>query len=191
MASNDPSLEHAAQLLHLLPRLTRWARELVSHVSADLDLSLRQYAALRGIQEGARSATDLARRWEVTPAVITGVIDRLERRGLVRREADPADRRRLRLALTDTGLEMSRSVEGQMTRELAAHLAGATPADLLALGRTLTVLDRALGTPGPTAAPPPRDERPASPLDTPGRRRPARHVDTAARPRRLPRRTTR
>lgn len=192
MAPNDLPTRHAAQLLQFLPHLTRWTRELVSQVSAGLDLSLRQYAALRALQEGARSATDLARRWQVTPAVVTGVIDRLERRGLVRREADPKDRRRLNLALTAKGLEMSRSVDDKLTGALAAHLAGAEASDLLALGRTLAVLERALGPSEPdTEAAPARNARPGADLDKTARRRPTRHVETGARPRRLSRRVIR
>jgi DNA-binding MarR family transcriptional regulator len=192
MAPSDLPIEHAAQLLQLLPRLTRWTRELVSHVSADLDLSLRQNAALRAIQEGARSATDLSRRWQVTPAVVTGVLDRLEQRGLVRREADPKDRRRLYLALTAKGLETARSVDEKLTRELAVHLTVAAPSDLLALSRTLTVLERALGPSGPAAvASPARNKRPEADIDKPGRRRSTRHVDAGARPRRLSRRVIR
>ncbi|OJT22981.1 hypothetical protein BO221_18990 [Archangium sp. Cb G35] len=49
MAPGDLPLQHAAQLLQCLPHLTSWTRELVSQVSAGLDLSLRQYAALRAI----------------------------------------------------------------------------------------------------------------------------------------------
>ncbi|PTL78819.1 MarR family winged helix-turn-helix transcriptional regulator [Vitiosangium sp. GDMCC 1.1324] len=192
MAPNDLPIRHAAQLLQLLPHLTRWTRELVSQVSADLDLSLRQYAALRALQEGTRSATDLARRWQVTPAVVTGVIDRLERRGLVRRAADPRDRRRLYLALTSKGLEMSRSVGDKLTGALAAHLAVATSADLLALGRTLAMLERAISPSEPDAvAAPARNKRPGADLDKTGRRRPTRHVEAGARPRRPSRRVIR
>ncbi|WNG56131.1 MarR family transcriptional regulator [Archangium gephyra] len=192
MAPSDLPLQHAAQLLQFLPHLTRWARELVSRVSAGLDLSLRQYAALRAIQEGARSATDLARRWQVTPAVVTGVIDRLERRGLVRRAADPKDRRRLYLALTAKGLEMGRSVDHKLTGALAEHLAVAAPSDLLALGRTLAVLERALGPGKPDAvAPPARNERPGAGIDKTARRRSPRHGEAGTRPRRLSRRVIR
>jgi DNA-binding MarR family transcriptional regulator len=103
---------------------------------------LRQYAALSGIRQGASSPGELARLWQVTPAVITGVIDRLERRELVRREPDPDDRRRLRLALTDTGLAASMLVERALTEELAAQLSRATPQELAELGRALELLQR-------------------------------------------------
>jgi DNA-binding MarR family transcriptional regulator len=134
--------ERARQTLALLPILRRWVTARVHSAGAGAGLSLRQHAALSGIRQGASSPGELARLWQVTPAVITGIIDRLERRELVRREPDPADRRRLRLALTDTGLAASALVEGALTEELAAQLAKASPRELAELGRALDLLQR-------------------------------------------------
>ncbi len=134
--------DRARQTLELLPVLRRWATARVHWAGADAGLSLRQYAALSGIRHGASSPGELARLWQVTPAVITGVIDRLERRELVCREPDPDDRRRLRLALTDTGLAASALVERALTEELAAQLSQASPDDLAGLGRALDLLQR-------------------------------------------------
>jgi len=134
--------DRARQTLALLPILRRWVTARVQWAGADSGLSLRQYAALNGIREGASSPGELARLWQVTPAVITGIIDRLERRELVRREPDPDDRRRLRLALTDTGLAASTLVEGALTEELAAQLSQASPRELAELGRALDLLQR-------------------------------------------------
>src|SRR5215207_9641760 len=138
----SPGTECARQTLALLPILRKWVTGRVHCAGADACLSLRQYAALGGIRQGASSPGELARLWQVTPAVITGVIDRLERRELVRREPDPDDRRRLRLALTDTGLAASMLVERALTEELAAQLSWATPQELAELGRALELLQR-------------------------------------------------
>jgi DNA-binding MarR family transcriptional regulator len=135
-------IERARQTLALLPILRQWVTARVHWAGADAGLSLRQHAALSGIRQGASSPGELARLWQVTPAVITGVIDRLERRDLVRREPDPADRRRLRLALTDSGLAASTLVERALTEELAAQLAKASPRELAELGRSLDLLQR-------------------------------------------------
>jgi DNA-binding MarR family transcriptional regulator len=134
----------AQQTLALLPILRRWVTARVHWAGADAGLSLRQYAALSGIRQGATSPGELARLWQVTPAVITGVIDRLERRGLVRREPDPDDRRRLGLALTETGLAASAIVERALMDELATQLGTASPQELAELGRALDLLQRTL-----------------------------------------------
>src|SRR5688500_8720523 len=137
MSSDNVSqgTERARQTLALLPILRQWVTARVHWAGADAGLSLRQYAALSGIRQGASSPGELARLWQVTPAVITGVIDRLERRELVRREPDPDDRRRLRLALTDAGLAASALVERVLTEEMAAQLAKAAAKELAETGR--------------------------------------------------------
>jgi DNA-binding MarR family transcriptional regulator len=126
----------------MLPVLRRWVTARVQAAGTGLDLSLRQYAALHGIRDGCHAPGDLARLWQVTPAVITGIVDRLERRGLVRREPDPTDRRRLRLALTETGLAASSEIERVLVDDLAAQLAKASPEELAELGRALDLLQR-------------------------------------------------
>jgi DNA-binding MarR family transcriptional regulator len=138
--------DRAEQTLELLPVLRRWVTARVHWAGSDAGLSLRQYAALNGIRQGASSPGELARLWQVTPAVITGIIDRLERRELVRREPDPDDRRRLRLALTEAGLAASMVVERALTEELAAQLAQASPRELAELGRALDLLQRTFAT---------------------------------------------
>jgi DNA-binding MarR family transcriptional regulator len=54
---------------------------------------------------------DIARMLGVAPTVITGLVDRLEVRGLIRRESHPTDRRRIQLVLTEHGQEISQRVE--------------------------------------------------------------------------------
>jgi DNA-binding MarR family transcriptional regulator len=55
-------------------------------------------------REGPLTAGDLALRTGLAPASVTGLVDRLERKGLARRVADPADRRRVRVERSPEGL---------------------------------------------------------------------------------------
>jgi DNA-binding MarR family transcriptional regulator len=52
-------------------------------------------------QHGSMSAGDLARESRLTTGAITAVLDRLERAGIARRVADPSDRRRVLVELTE------------------------------------------------------------------------------------------
>lgn len=63
---------------------------------------------LRG--DGGLSQREVAGRAGVTPATLTPVLDALEREGRIRRERDRADRRVVRLWITDDGLALLRSV---------------------------------------------------------------------------------
>jgi DNA-binding MarR family transcriptional regulator len=51
-------------------------------------------------QAGGMTAGELARAAGLTTGAVTAVIDRLERVGMARRVADPADRRRVRIEVT-------------------------------------------------------------------------------------------
>ena len=66
MTSNDliEATDRARQTLALLPVLRRWVTARVNLAGADAGLSLRQYAALTGICQGASSPGELARLWQ-------------------------------------------------------------------------------------------------------------------------------
>lgn len=59
--------------------------------------------------------TELARQTQTSTSGATALIDRLEKRGLVQRSTDPADRRSYRAQLTETGRE---AVEADMSAVL-------------------------------------------------------------------------
>jgi DNA-binding MarR family transcriptional regulator len=61
-------------------------------------------------------------------------------RGLVRREADPDDARRTRIALTDEGARLARGYRGERRERLQAALSEFTPDERAELARLLTKL---------------------------------------------------
>ena len=76
------------------------------------DRALRHHRLSRGGRQalavldgagGPLSPTAIAERLLVTTASVTSLLDTLERRGLLERTADPDDRRRLLVALTEAG----------------------------------------------------------------------------------------
>lgn len=150
-------LDQAQRMLRILPRIRRWATLRIIQGGGGVDLSLRQYAALYAIRLGTTSQAALARQWQVTPAVITGIVDRLVRRRLVRRAPDRADRRRLLLSLTDQGEDLTRALERTLAQDLAAQLSAATHAELRDLERALRLLERVLDALEALAPPSPED----------------------------------
>jgi MarR family transcriptional regulator, organic hydroperoxide resistance regulator len=79
----------------------------LDHLGAELaDLGLRQAEinVLAQLQPGAaRPVGDLVAATGQRPSTLTGVLDRLERKRLVRRRVNAADRRSFTIALTPTG----------------------------------------------------------------------------------------
>ena len=82
-----------------------------------------QYAALTAIEKapGIDQRT-LARTIGFDTSTITGVIDRLESRGMMQRDASPGDRRVRLLTLTDSGRELLLAVQPAVLRAQARML---------------------------------------------------------------------
>ncbi len=57
-------------------------------------------------QEDGLATSTIGERLQQVGGTLTGVLDRMEERGLVRRERDPLDRRIWRIWLTDAGKEL-------------------------------------------------------------------------------------
>jgi MarR family transcriptional regulator, organic hydroperoxide resistance regulator len=87
---------------------------------AELDLAPAQARALHELDlDRPISMRELAERLKSDPSNLTGLIDRLEARGLVERRPDPTDRRIKGLALTPAG--------AQLRERLFARLYSAPP----------------------------------------------------------------
>jgi DNA-binding MarR family transcriptional regulator len=117
----------------LRPALLKLARELrrESHalgVTGGQVSLLIQIHKHRGI--GVR---DLAALERMSPAAMSGYVDRLERAGLAQRKQNLDDRRRQGLWLTDEGERVLRSVKSRRTAWLAARLEHLSPDELAAL----------------------------------------------------------
>ena len=116
------TIEPLAVANRLRPALLRLARELrrESHalgVTGGQVSLLFQISRNRGI--GVR---DLAALERMSPAAMSGYVDRLERAGLVAKTQDPRDRRRQGLSVTAEGERVLRSVKSRRTAWLAARL---------------------------------------------------------------------
>jgi DNA-binding MarR family transcriptional regulator len=69
-------------------------------VAGRLGIGSTDLECLGYLMDGPQTAGALAEATRLTTGAITGVIDRLERAGFVRREADPADRRKVVVRVT-------------------------------------------------------------------------------------------
>ncbi len=73
-----------------------------------------------GILDGAGEPLPphiISERLFSSPATLTGLLDSLEKRGLVRRTAHPTDRRKLLVEITEEGRRLSRSLLSEILRE--------------------------------------------------------------------------
>ena len=100
----------------------RWITSLIPTVIPDVDVSYQQLNVLYYVRVEDASMADIARTLGVAPTVITGLVDRLEARGLIRRESHPNDRRRIQLVLTERGHEISTQVEQAVAARIEAQV---------------------------------------------------------------------
>ncbi|MFZ5570868.1 MAG: MarR family winged helix-turn-helix transcriptional regulator [Thermodesulfobacteriota bacterium] len=82
-----------------------------------------------GSEDGMR-LTDLSRCAGLEPSTMTGLIDRMERDGLVQRSSDPHDRRSLKVTLTEKGGMIRDKVFEAVDRMLQEAFAGIQPGEL-------------------------------------------------------------
>jgi DNA-binding MarR family transcriptional regulator len=134
----------AEAALRVMPSFNRWATARVERDRLGGELSLRQLTVLYLIREETPTLGYIARRLMVTPAVVTGIVDRLEKRGYVQRRADAEDRRVVRLALTESGRAESLAVQDQLVEAIAARLAAYPVEEVAELGRGLALLEQVL-----------------------------------------------
>jgi DNA-binding MarR family transcriptional regulator len=103
-AGGDESVQRVITAVHGLARkLNQWyARQL-----ADLDLSAGEWAVLsqlaRSDENEALTPTQLAEATSVAPSSMTHRLDRMAQRDLIARRADPDNRTRVLITLTDEG----------------------------------------------------------------------------------------
>jgi MarR family transcriptional regulator, organic hydroperoxide resistance regulator len=89
----------------------------------DFGLTGSQGAVLRLLAaDGALSSAEVSRRLGVTPSNVTGLIDRLEGKGLVNRSPSRRDRRIVRIALTEAGRNLEHRLPDTIQRKLGRNL---------------------------------------------------------------------
>ncbi len=95
--------------------------------------------ALRRQPDRSLRVNELAREVVLSPTAMSRFVDRVEAAGHVRREPDPEDRRALRVALTDAGLEALRAMWPVYERGIERHFAAALGSSA---GRVRKMLER-------------------------------------------------
>jgi DNA-binding MarR family transcriptional regulator len=136
----DSGTELAHELDRRVAGLTRLLRG-----GTGAGLSVTALSTLRRVADGEESRiTDLAAAEAVAQPSMTALVGRLEARGLVRRESDPADRRAVRVAITDAGREQLAAVRAARAELLGERIAALDESSKAALAAVLPVFDSLL-----------------------------------------------
>ncbi|MBI6872359.1 MarR family winged helix-turn-helix transcriptional regulator [Clostridium aciditolerans] len=79
---------------------------------AQFDVTPVQYGILKCLwDEDGQTPKQIARTLSLDGSTITGILDRMENKNLVRRTPDPDDRRTLKVVITNQGRELRECIE--------------------------------------------------------------------------------
>jgi DNA-binding MarR family transcriptional regulator len=106
--------------------------------------TMAQFDVLAQLSRSSDGSTpaELSRHLLVTAANITGVVDRMQKAGLVSRTPDPKDRRTIRLHLTEKGKELARSVIPKHSQDIREAFSSLSETELTELRH---LLDKLIG----------------------------------------------
>ena len=136
-----PRFDSPAQEVYLnLWRTYDRLRALEDELFAGYDLTAQQYNVLRLLKAARPDSVPtlaLGERLVSRAPDVTRMIDRLEHRGLVRRERQAGDRRVVRVGITDAGLALIAEVAGPLADCHARQLGHLSAGDLKTLAGLL------------------------------------------------------
>jgi DNA-binding MarR family transcriptional regulator len=133
-----------SEVFELLDQVARQLREIQRLTISEVNLTPPQFQTLRLLWElDSQPLKDLADANGCTRPTMTGIVDTLEKKGLVTRQPNPEDRRSLLVALTEKG----KALEGS-TPDLeiiyAKCCVGLSAEEFRQLGLLLEKLDQSL-----------------------------------------------
>jgi DNA-binding MarR family transcriptional regulator len=156
-------LHYDLRILHALRRITRsialHSRQLAacSHITAPQLVCLRTVVAL-----GPLTATAISREIHVSASTVVGILDRLEDKGLVRRERSREDRRIVFVAATEAGIDLAKNTPSPLQKKLADALKALPELEQATITLSLERIVELMEPQG--ALPPDALDEPGSPL---------------------------
>lgn len=149
-----PDSERMAQeIMRALRRIMRSMDISSRKLIAAHGLSIPQLLCLQHLRDfGPLTSGALAKTIALSPPTVTGILDRLEMRGLVHRERRPEDKRRVLVALTQTGRDLADVTPSSLEAQLAHALADLPKPESAAMYDAIARLEHMIGENSP---PPP------------------------------------
>jgi len=108
-------------------RRTKMAECFKYHVEkefADMNLSIPHMILLKNLSSRKEPPiiTDLAKEFSISPSMMTHIIDHIESAGIAERKKDPADRRSIRVVLTEKGRSIAERFESTHRKQMLAFM---------------------------------------------------------------------
>ncbi|WP_147943176.1 MarR family winged helix-turn-helix transcriptional regulator [Microbispora sp. CSR-4] len=101
-----------------LVRMSHVVQYVFADVSREHGVTPQQAQLLCMLNDGPIGMTELSRLLHLEKSSLTGLVDRVERRGLVTRVSHPRDRRACRISLTPEGAGLGEQVHAEICARL-------------------------------------------------------------------------
>ena len=135
----DPMKDIFMDLRRIMRAMDVYSRQLASSHG----LTGPQMLCLREVlDQGSLTTGALALAVALSPATLTGILDRLEVRGLVSRERRPEDKRRVLVSLTALGRQMAQELPSPMQERFGSLLTELTADEQTAIRQALNKVAR-------------------------------------------------
>ncbi len=117
--------QYAANILQSLRRIIRSIDQHNKQLGKEYKMTVPQLVCLRQLdtQDGPVTTGNLAQQVYLSQATVTGILDRLERKGLITRERSTTDRRRVFVSLTEAGIKLNEEMPWPLQERFAQSLA--------------------------------------------------------------------
>jgi len=121
------------------------SRRLTKGLAAQFGLTGPQLTVIKLLEElGDLSLSSLSERIRAQNSTVTGIIDRMEREGLVKRERSTTDRRVVYIRLSEKGQTLAREIQVEPMEIFRGALTSLSHEDLAALLSILTKLQKSV-----------------------------------------------
>jgi DNA-binding MarR family transcriptional regulator len=155
--ARGPQLGEVLEFMRLLWAVDHGLQSTSKRMEASLGITGPQRLVLRLVGRfPGITAGNLAQILHVHPSTLTGVLKRLEKRGLLERKSDPLDGRKALFALTDAGRALDVPSTGTVESAVQRVLSRMSRTRILHTQDVLTALAEELG--GTPTAPEPSDD---------------------------------
>jgi DNA-binding MarR family transcriptional regulator len=133
------TFEYEEQILRSLRRISRAIDVYSRKLASEYQLTVPQLVCLRFINRiEVTTPGALAREVSLSQATVTGILDRLERRGLVLRERATDDRRRVYIRMTSAGEQVVEAAPIPLQQRFSHRLSSLSQKDRARIDEVLS-----------------------------------------------------
>lgn len=143
-------IDYAGSILLSLRRIIQSIDRYSKELSKSYELTVPQLMCLKQLlKNGELTPGKLAKEVCLSQATLTGIIDRLEQKGLITRKRSKKDRRKMLVRLTDRGIQTANNIPWPLQKRFSNKFNALEEAEKIRIDNTLKQLVEMMESPSP------------------------------------------